>query len=111
MDEPARDDDPVSLDTVMELLASRWCRYALYEIYHEESLAPEKLVRRVAAREYDDPDADQHETVRTRLHHNSLPKLDAHDFVEWDVDEITRGECAPLAEPYVEWSKEWEVDQ
>ena len=111
MDEPTRGDDSVSLDEVLELLASRWCRYALYELQYEAPLALEELARRVAAREYDDPDADQHERVRARLHHHSLPKLDAHDLVEWDADEIAQGECAPIAAPYVEWSKEWEVDQ
>lgn len=111
MNEPARDDDSVSLDAVLELLASRWCRYVLYELRKDGSLAPEEVVRRVAAREYDDLDDDQRETVRTRLHHETLPKLEAHDVVERDAAEVTTGEAAPLADPYVEWAKEWELDQ
>ena len=110
MDEPTRDDDPVSLDAVLELLASRWCRYALYELRTDGSLAPEELVRRVAAREHGDPNPDQRETVRMRLHHNVVPKLEAHHIVEWNADEVTTGEYAPLAAPYVEWAKEWEAD-
>lgn len=126
MEEPTRDDDSVSLDAVLELLASRWCRYVLYELQDDDSLAQAEVVRQVAVRECDfdsdshpDPDSnstprplpDQCETVRVQLHHDTLPKLEAHDIVERDGDEVATGEYAPLVAPYVEWARKWEVDQ
>ncbi len=73
------------IDAVYDLLSSARRRHALYAIEEHGRLSVEQLARRIADREA----AAQLEpedlgTVKATLLHNHLPRLAAHDVVEYD---------------------------
>ena len=104
----------LSPDDVFELLASRHCRYALYELCEHERLAADDLARRVAARVSDDPgdpDEESVEQVEVRLHHAHLPKLESRDVAERAGDDVVVARAITDVRPYVRRAREYEEGQ
>ncbi|MFC4550360.1 MULTISPECIES: DUF7344 domain-containing protein [Halorussus] len=104
----------LSPDDVFELLASRHCRYALYELCEHERLAVDDLARRVAARASDDPagpDEESVERVEVRLHHAHLPKLETRGIVERAGDDVAVARAVGDVEPFVRRARKYEEGQ
>lgn len=97
------------LDRVFEVLADRRRRLVLSYLVAEDADAATvgELLDYVVARSGDtstDRDAD---TVRTQLHHNHLPKLDAAGVIDYDAGNGTvRYREKPFLEEYLDLTDE-----
>jgi hypothetical protein len=84
------------LDAYLDLLSDSQRRAVLREMHHApaDSITFEQLVERFSESDSDqllgdggsETNADERVGIATQLHHTHLPKLDAHDIVEYDPD-------------------------
>lgn len=75
---------------VFVLLSKRRRRLALRILQkHTTPLTVRELTERIGKREYEDPSANNLQTIYLSLYHNHLPKLNQADVVEYDRAEET----------------------
>lgn len=101
--------DPLSLDTVFELLSTRQRRLLLYELRDEGHVELEELARRVADREAEgSASVIRVERVATRLHHQDLPKLHDLRVIEYDErqGDVSCSTYFPLVEKYLDLAED-----
>ncbi len=86
----ALEHDP-QFDGIATVLSSRYGRYSLYYLAHQPSTTLAEIADFVTGFEAMVTETvatpDDHERVRIHLYHATLPRLDALDYIDFDVDD------------------------
>ncbi|WP_227354014.1 DUF7344 domain-containing protein [Haladaptatus salinisoli] len=108
IDAKANGDGESELDAMLELLADRRRRYALYYLREQErAVGVDELTRRIAERD-ERTRARDRDRVRIELLHKHLPKMEASGVIERDGDAIRLGRSADSLDPYLHIAAELE---
>ncbi|MFP8958121.1 hypothetical protein ACLI4Y_15470 [Natrialbaceae archaeon A-CW3] len=89
------------LDDIFEMLSNDCARYTLYCLDDQPTVALEQLADVIAGMRATATDTvttpSDHERIRVRLYHVTLPKLESLGFIEYDVDTrmVTRVNVPP----------------
>ncbi|MFP9193381.1 hypothetical protein ACLI4Q_17310 [Natrialbaceae archaeon A-CW1-1] len=89
------------LDDIFDVLSDDCARYTLNCLDDQPTIALEQLADVVAGMRATATDTvttpSEHERIRIRLYHVSLPKLESLEFIEYDVDTrmVTRANVPP----------------
>lgn len=82
-----------ALDEILNLLSDRYIRYTLYYLSEHTATTIDTLTDVIAGWEAIETgtiiSSETHRRIRIRLYHVTLPKLDYHDYVDFDTDDYT----------------------